>query len=219
MAGCSRRSCPLALGSFRLSTAIFASTASADSSRALAPEVSPGKVHELSARAVRLYQMRLSVTVGFRVSQHAHRPHLGLTACSSSYGRAFVTAFFRAECLAAGALAFATIVVTQFEHFHFALLCLVHAHAGHTGRGLQPRVLATKPDASSPRISTIQSLLLSGSIRVIRGESSVASACSPLASGGCAALGISWLTRWIVSSFACSGREQARQHEGEIHRQ
>jgi len=42
--------------------------ASADFSEALASETSPGKVHELSARAVRLYLMRLSVFVGFRIS-------------------------------------------------------------------------------------------------------------------------------------------------------
>ena len=57
----------LALRSFRLSTALFTTTASADSSDALALEASPGKVHELSTRAVRLYLMCLSVAVGFRV--------------------------------------------------------------------------------------------------------------------------------------------------------
>jgi hypothetical protein len=61
--------------------------------------------------------MRLSVTVGFRVCQHAHRPHRGLTACSCSYGRAFATDFFRAECLAAPALSFTTVVVTISGHF------------------------------------------------------------------------------------------------------
>ncbi|MCC5841660.1 MAG: hypothetical protein JJT96_16210 [Opitutales bacterium] len=91
--------------------------ASADSSAALTPEVSPGKVHELSARAARLYLMRLSVTVGFRVSQHAHRPHLGLTAVSCSYGRAFATAFFQLIVLADTALAFTTVVVTLSDHF------------------------------------------------------------------------------------------------------
>jgi hypothetical protein len=91
--------------------------ASADFSGALTPETSPGKVHELSARAVRLYPMRLSVTVGFRAFSHAHRPHRGLTACLCSYGRAFASTFFRAECLAAPALALATVVVTHSEHF------------------------------------------------------------------------------------------------------
>jgi hypothetical protein len=91
--------------------------ASADFCGALTPQTSPGKVHELSARAVRLYPMRLSVTVGFCVLSHAHRTHRGLAACSCSYGRAFATDFFRAERLAAPALSFATVVVTASEHF------------------------------------------------------------------------------------------------------
>jgi hypothetical protein len=57
--------------------------------------------------------MRLSVTVGFRASSHAYRPHRGLSIGSCSYGRAFATAFFRAEFIAEPALAFTTVVVTQ----------------------------------------------------------------------------------------------------------
>ena len=49
--------------------------ASADFSLALTEEISPGKVPKLSARAARLYLVCLSVTVGFRGSQHTHRPH------------------------------------------------------------------------------------------------------------------------------------------------
>ncbi len=45
----------------------LATTASADFSQALTREISPGKAPKLSARAARLYLMRLSVTVGFRV--------------------------------------------------------------------------------------------------------------------------------------------------------
>ena len=45
----------------------FATMASADSSTTLIVEVSPGKVPRLSARIARLYRVRLSVTVGFRV--------------------------------------------------------------------------------------------------------------------------------------------------------
>ena len=47
--------------------AFFATTASADFSQTLIREISPGKVLKLSARAAKLYLMRLSVTVGFRV--------------------------------------------------------------------------------------------------------------------------------------------------------
>ena len=45
----------------------LATTASADFSQTLIREISPGKVLKLSARAAKLYLMRLSVTVGFRV--------------------------------------------------------------------------------------------------------------------------------------------------------
>jgi len=49
--------------------------ASADFSNILISETSPGKVLKLSARAAKLYLMCLSVTVGFCVKQHTHRPH------------------------------------------------------------------------------------------------------------------------------------------------
>jgi hypothetical protein len=45
----------------------FATTASADFSHILIREISPGKTLKLSARAAKLYLIRLSVTVGFRV--------------------------------------------------------------------------------------------------------------------------------------------------------
>jgi len=44
----------------------LATTASADFSQTLIREISPGKVLKRSARAAKLYLMRLSVTVGFR---------------------------------------------------------------------------------------------------------------------------------------------------------
>ena len=69
-------------------------------------------MHELSARAARLYPMRLLVTVGFRVLSHADRPHGGLAAGSCSYGRALATAFFQLIALADAALAFTTVAVT-----------------------------------------------------------------------------------------------------------
>lgn len=55
---------PFALACFQ---AFFAYTASADFSATLIAEISPGKVLKLFARAAKLYLMRLSVTVGFRV--------------------------------------------------------------------------------------------------------------------------------------------------------
>jgi len=63
-----------ALRSSGLSTTILTTMASADFSRALPREISPSKVRNLSARAVRLYMTCLSVALGFRACQHAHRP-------------------------------------------------------------------------------------------------------------------------------------------------
>lgn len=56
-------------------------------------------------------------TTGYLVPRCGrHRPHRGLTACSCSYGRAFAPDCFRAQCLAAPAWSFATVVVTVSEH-------------------------------------------------------------------------------------------------------
>lgn len=65
-----------ALRSSCVSTGLFTTMASADSCRSLNQQASPGKVHELSARAARLYKIRLSVTLGFRISSHTHRSYL-----------------------------------------------------------------------------------------------------------------------------------------------
>jgi hypothetical protein len=65
-----------ALCSSCVSTGVLTTMASADSYTPLSMQASPGKVHELSARAARLYLIRLSVTLGFRISSHAHRSYL-----------------------------------------------------------------------------------------------------------------------------------------------
>ena len=57
-----------ALRSSHVSMGVLTTMASADSCSSLNQQASPGKVHELSARAARLYLIRLSVTVGFCVS-------------------------------------------------------------------------------------------------------------------------------------------------------
>jgi hypothetical protein len=57
----------LALRSFRLSPAFLTTTASADFCRALARQISPSKVFNVSTHVVGLYLLRLSVTVGFRI--------------------------------------------------------------------------------------------------------------------------------------------------------
>lgn len=59
---------PSVLRSAQVSKGVFTTMTSADFSAAYTPEISSGKVHELSTRAARLYLVRLSVTFGFRVS-------------------------------------------------------------------------------------------------------------------------------------------------------
>ena len=65
-----------ALCSSDVSNGVLTTMVSADSCEPLSSQASPGKVHELSARAARLYKIRLSVTFGFRVSSHTHRSYL-----------------------------------------------------------------------------------------------------------------------------------------------
>ena len=60
--------------------------------------------------------MRLSVTVGFRVFQHAYRPHPASLPVRVPTVVPFATAFFRAQFLAEPALAFATVAVTESGH-------------------------------------------------------------------------------------------------------
>ena len=105
-----------ALRSSHVSTGVSTNMAYADSCMPLSTQVSPGKVHELSARAARLYKIRLSVTLGFRVSSHTHRFVPSRIAVSGSYGRAFATDFFRAESLTRPALSFTTVIVTVSDH-------------------------------------------------------------------------------------------------------
>ena len=102
---------PSALRSVSLSRNIFTTTASADSCDAFTSQVSPSKVYSLSARAVRLYLTCLSVTVGFRIPQDAHRPCPASLLGSCSYGRAFAPRFLQVR-LAAAPLRLATVTVT-----------------------------------------------------------------------------------------------------------
>ena len=72
MPACLLRLRPFAPAAF---AAFIATMASADFCPSLNGQTPPGKVHGLSGRAVGLYPVRLSATVGFRVSQHTHRSH------------------------------------------------------------------------------------------------------------------------------------------------
>jgi len=87
----------------------FANTASADFSQALAQEISPGKVQNLSPRAARLYLMRLD-DCRASLFPASLPPAPGLTADSYSYGREFALRFLQLH-LAATPCGFATVAV------------------------------------------------------------------------------------------------------------
>ena len=90
--------------------------ASADFSNTLMSEISPGKVLKLSARAAKLYLMCLSVTVGFRVSQHTHRPHPASLLVRVPAVVLLLSASFRMASRLPPC-GFATVVVTLYGHF------------------------------------------------------------------------------------------------------
>ena len=72
-------------------------------------EISPGKVQNLSPRAVRLYLMRLDDFWALLLPASSP-PAPGLTASSCSYGREFAFRFFQLR-LAATPCGFATVAV------------------------------------------------------------------------------------------------------------
>ena len=104
--------------------------ASADFSTALTLEISPGKVRDLSARAVGLYLSWLSVTVGLRGSQHAYRPRSASLSVPvrtvDAFGLPFLQRFGHPFRLG-----------LTYDCCHSIrqppLRLLDHAHAGHTG--------------------------------------------------------------------------------------
>jgi hypothetical protein len=111
---------------------IFATTASADFSFTYAPEISPGKVPKPSARAARLYWMRLSVTVGFRGSQHTNRPH----PASLPVRVPTVVPLLRASFSLASRRPPCVSLQLSSLSLAIAFRWLVLAHAGHTGSRL-----------------------------------------------------------------------------------
>jgi hypothetical protein len=84
-----------ALRSFRLSPALFATTAFADFPAPLRAWTSPGKAPELSPRAVGLYHPRFFDSLRTLPSLAGSSPVAGLAARSCSYGRGFAFRFFQ----------------------------------------------------------------------------------------------------------------------------
>jgi hypothetical protein len=91
---------------------------SADCCRGPRPlQLSPSKVFKLSTRAVRLYLLRLSLTVGFRVYQHTHRPQSASLPVRVPTLVSLLIASFAPSASRPGALLFATVAVTAPDHF------------------------------------------------------------------------------------------------------
>ena len=114
--------------------AFSATTASADFSEALTPELSPGKVLILSPRADRLYLTRLG---GLRASLFpaSSPPAPGLTAAFCSFSRGFASRFLQLH-LAVYALRFGYGCHHRLRKVRFNFI--ESAHAGHTGAGSPP---------------------------------------------------------------------------------
>ncbi len=108
------------------------------SSAALTRKISPGKVQNLSPRAVRLYLMRLRMTFGLRCSQPARRPHpASLPICVPTV-----------ESLLRASFSFTSRLRLAFRYGCRHRLRLApfiqqdSAHAGHTGARFQRAVPA-----------------------------------------------------------------------------
>ena len=82
---------------------------------ALAPEVSPSKNTHFRSHSAGLYLMRFSVTVGFRVYTHAHRPHPASLPVRVPAAVPLLPAAFSVG-LTAAAWRFTTLAVTASGH-------------------------------------------------------------------------------------------------------
>jgi hypothetical protein len=107
----------------------FVTTASGDFSSALASEISPGKVQNLSSRAVWLYLMRLD---DLRASLFPASSPLapGLTASFCSYGRKFALRFFQLPLAATPCGSLRLPSSAPVGSFHPTRFCPCRAHWG-----------------------------------------------------------------------------------------
>ncbi len=115
----------------------FATTTSADFSRALTLEISPSKVLHLSPRAARLYLMRLD---GVRVSLllASSPPAPGLTAGSCSCGRGFAFRFLQLHLAATPCGSARVGPITSLGIFHPLDTAHVGRTSGHRPDGHRP---------------------------------------------------------------------------------
>lgn len=128
-----------ALRSAPLSRRLCATTASADSSRALTREVSPGKVLPLSPRAAQLYPPRIFDGLRTSPSLVGSSPAAGLAAGSCSCGRGFVSRFFRPRLAAAPCVRLRLPPSAPSDSFHPDRFSPCRAH--ETGRSAPATLL------------------------------------------------------------------------------
>ena len=107
----------------------FVTTASADFSSALAEEISPGKVQNLSFRAVWLYLMRLD-DLRASLFPASLPPASGLTAVLCSCGREFATRFFQLRLAATPCVSLRLPSSAPVGSFHPTRFCPCRAHWG-----------------------------------------------------------------------------------------
>jgi hypothetical protein len=107
----------------------FATTASDDFSPTLAEEISPGKVQNLSSRAVRLYLMRLD-DLWASLFPASLPPASGLAAHFCSYGRKFATRFFQLHLAATPCVSLRLPSPAPIGSFHPTRFCPCWAHWG-----------------------------------------------------------------------------------------
>src|SRR6202035_4528424 len=105
----------------------FATSASADFFRALTPKISPGKVQNLSPRAVWLYWMRLDDFWALPLPAGLP-PASSLTASSCSYGREFATRFFQLHLTATPCVSLRLPSSAPVGSFHPTRFCPCWAH-------------------------------------------------------------------------------------------
>ena len=123
----------------------FATTASADCSHALTRELSPGKVQNLSPRAVRLPGAS-RMTFGLRCSQPARRPHPASLPVRVPTVESLLRASFSFTLRLRLALRYGCRHQLRRDPF----ISLDSAHAGHTGAGNSARPPATSVRTSGP---------------------------------------------------------------------
>jgi hypothetical protein len=117
----------------------LATTASAAFFPALTGKISPGKVQNLSPRAVRLYRMRLGMTFGLCCSQPACRPH----PASLPVRVPTVEGLLRASFGFTSRLRLAFRYGCRHQLRRAPFISIDSAHAGHTGA--DPLVCAGPP--------------------------------------------------------------------------